>query len=64
MAITGIPTFVDGEIPPAAKLNQLGDAITTKFGGAVTPGDMSWPMVVQGNIDFDKTYGIVGLRTF
>lgn len=64
MAITGIPIFVDGEIPPAAKLNQLGDAITNKFGGAVTPADMTWPFVVQGNIDFDNTYGIVALRTF
>ena len=64
MAITGIPTFVDGEIPPAAKLNQLGDAITNKFGGAITPGDMTWPFVVEGNIDFDRTWGIVGLRQF
>lgn len=64
MSITGIPQFADGEIPSAAKLNQLGDAITNKFGGAVTPGDMTWPFVVQGNIDFDQTYGIVGLRTF
>lgn len=64
MAITGIPIFKDGEIPPAAKLNQLGDAITTKFSGAVSPSDMTWPFVVEGNIDFDRTYGIIGLRTF
>lgn len=64
MAITGIPTFEDGEIPSAGKLNQLGVAITTKFAGAVEPGDFTWPFVVQGNIDFDDTYGIVNLKTF
>jgi parallel beta-helix repeat protein len=64
MAITGIPTFTDGEIPPASKLNQLGDAITNKFGGAVVPSELAYPFVLEGNIDFDDTYSILGLRTF
>jgi hypothetical protein len=64
MAITGIPTFTDNEIPPASKLNALGDAITNKFGGAVDPSDLTWPFLVDGNIDFVDTYTIVGLRSF
>ncbi len=63
MAITNIPTFTDGEIPSAAKLNQLGTAVTTKFSGAVTGSDMVWPLVVQGNIDMNSSYTLTNLRT-
>lgn len=63
MAISNIPTFVTDEIPSAAKLNQLGTAITTKFSGGVTGADLVWPLVAQGNIDMNGSYSFVNLRT-
>lgn len=63
MAIVNIPTFTDGEILTASKLNQLGNAITTKFTGAITGADMAWPLVAQGNIDMNNSYTFDNLRT-
>ena len=63
MPITNVPTFVDGEILTASKLNQIGTAITTKFSGAVTGADLAWPLVAQGNIDLNNAYGLLNLRT-
>ena len=63
MAISNIPTFTDGEILTASKMNTLGTAITTKFAGAVTGADMAWPLVAQGNIDMNQSYTFTNLRT-
>jgi len=63
MAISNIPTFADGEILTAAKLNQLGTAVDTKFSGAITGADMAWPLVAQGNIDMNNSYTFTNLRT-
>jgi len=63
MAISNVPTFTDGEIPSAAKLNQLGTAVTTKFSGGVTGADLVWPLVAQGNIDMNSAYTFTNLRT-
>lgn len=63
MAISNIPTFTDGEILTASKLNQLGTAVSTKFSGAVTGADMVWPLVAQGNINMSSQYTLSNLRT-
>ena len=63
MAISNIPTFTDGEILTASKMNTLGTAITTKFAGAVTGADMAWPLVAQGNIDMNNSHTFTNLRT-
>ena len=60
MAISNIPTFTDGEILTASKLNTLGTAVSTKFSGAITGADMVWPLVCQGNIDFNS-FGVTNL---
>lgn len=62
MAISNIPTFVDGEILTAAKLNQLGLALSTKFSGQVGGADLNWPLTAQGNLDINYNE-IVNLRT-
>lgn len=62
MAIT-LPRWAKKEIVTAAKLNSMRDAIVNKF-GAITAADITWPLVCEGNIDFNSTHSIVGLRTF
>ena len=51
MAIANLPTFSDGEVLTAAKLNSLVAAIQAKHNGATGPEDMPWPLTAQGNID-------------
>ena len=63
MPITGLSTFEDNEILTAGKLNTLVQALESKF-SALTADDFTWPLVCQGNIDFDNQHSIVGLRTF
>jgi len=63
MAITNLPTFEDDEILSASKLNELRDAIETKFSGAISGSDISWPLVAQGNLDMSG-YSILGVKTF
>lgn len=63
MPITGLSTFEDNEILTAGKLNTLVQALESKF-SAITGDDIVWPLVCQGNIDFDNQHSIVGLRTF
>lgn len=63
MAIV-LPVFEVREKLTAEKMNAFRDAVESKFAGGITPADWSWPFVVQGNIDFAGTYGIVGLKTF
>lgn len=63
MPISNIPTFVTDEIPSAAKLNQLGTALTTKFSGGVTGSDLVWPLVAQGAIDMNSQHTFTNLRT-
>lgn len=54
MPITNIPTFADGELPSASKLNQLGTAISTKFSGSIAGSDLSWPLIAQGALDMNE----------
>ena len=63
MPITGLPTFEDNEILTAGKLNTIVQALESKF-NAITADDLTWPLVCQGNVDFDSLHAIVGLRTF
>lgn len=63
MPITGLVTFEDNEILTAGKLNSIVQALESKF-SALTADDFTWPMVVQGDIDFDSRHSIVSLRTF
>ena len=63
MPITNLPTFTDEELLAAAKLNLMRNAINSKF-SAITGADLTWPLVAEGNIDFDSQFSIVGLRTF
>lgn len=63
MPIVGLSTFEDNEILSAGKLNTLVQALESKF-SALTADDFTWPMVVQGNIDFDQRHSIVNLQTF
>ena len=63
MAIV-LPVFEVREKLTAEKMNAFRDAVEAKFAGGITPADWSWPFVVQGNIDFAGTYGIVSLKTF
>lgn len=63
MPITNLPTFEDGEILAAGKLNQLRDAVETKFSGAIAGGDIAWPLVAQGNLDM-AGFEIAGVQSF
>jgi hypothetical protein len=63
MPITGLPTFEDNEILTAGKLNTIVQALESKF-NAITADDLTWPLVCQGNIDFDSLHSIDSLRTF
>lgn len=63
MAITSLPTFADDEILSAGKLNQLRSAIETKFAGAITGGDIAWPLVAQGSLDM-AGFSILSVKRF
>lgn len=63
MAITTLPTFEDDEILSAGKLNELRNAIETKFAGAISGSDISWPLIAQGNLDM-AGYSILGAKVF
>jgi hypothetical protein len=63
MAITTLPTFEDDEILSAGKLNELVNAVETKFSGAISGADISWPLIAQGNLDMNG-YSILGVKTF
>ena len=56
------PTFEDREKLTAGKLNLFGAAVESKF-SAITGGDLAWPFVVEGDIDFGSLHSIVGLRS-
>lgn len=60
MAIS-LPTFTVRQILTAGILNQLTQAINTKF-SAITGADITWDLLCGGNIDFDGQYGILGLK--
>jgi len=64
MAISSLPTFVQRQILTAGNLNDIVDALTTKFSSAITGADLAWPLVAAGDVDFDSLYGIIGLKTF
>jgi len=57
-----LPTFEDEEKLTAGKLNQLRDAIESKF-SAITGADLTWPLVAGGSIDMNG-YPLTGLQTF
>ncbi len=63
MAISNIPTFEEGEIVTAGKLNQLGSAVETKFAGAIAGGDLAWPLTAQGNLDM-AGFSILSVKRF
>jgi len=64
MPITNLPDFVNGQLLTAAQLNQIVNALQTKFGGNITGADLVWPLQAQGDIDFVQSWNIDGLRTF
>ncbi len=41
--------------------NELMDLLEAKFSGSVGGGDIQWPFIVQGDIDFGGTYTILNL---
>lgn len=57
------PTFESIQILTAAQLNTLVSAITSRL-SALTGANLSYPLVLAGNIDFNRQHQIVGLRTF
>lgn len=61
MAFVNLPEFVARQILTAALLNQIVSALS---GFSTQTGDISWPLLAGGNIDFVKLYGIDGLQTF
>jgi parallel beta-helix repeat protein len=63
MPITNLPTFEDDEILAAGKLNELRNAIETKFTGAITGSDLAWPLVAQGNLDMNG-FQLLGVTVF
>lgn len=63
MAISNLPTWEEGEISSAGKLNQLRDAIETKFSGAIAGGDIAWPLIAQGNLDMSG-FSILAVKRF
>ena len=63
MAISNLPTWEEGEISSAGKLNQLRDAIETKFSGAIAGGDIAWPLIAQGNLDMNG-FSILSVKRF
>lgn len=62
MAITGLQDFDDEEIVAAGKLNQNNATLEAKF-SAIDGADLNWPLVIQGDIDFD-TFDVTGLKRF
>jgi hypothetical protein len=62
MAIPDLPTFEDREKLTAGKLNELRDAVESKF-QAITGADLTWPLVAEGNLDMGGQYSIIGLQT-
>ena len=44
--------------------NELMDLLEGKFSGSVGGGDIQWPFILQGDIDFGGIYNILNLRTF
>ena len=63
MPISNLPEFNPREILVAGKLNLLVQAISAKF-SAVTGADLTWPLITQGDIDFNSQDSIISLRTF
>jgi hypothetical protein len=61
MPYLNLPDFEPRQVLTAAQLNQI---ISALQGFSAQPADISWPLICGGNIDFDKRYTIVGLRTF
>jgi hypothetical protein len=61
MPFVNVPVFQARQLLTAALLNQLGSALT---GFSAQPADLAWPLLAQGNIDFQRLYSIVGLQTF
>ena len=56
-----LPDFEPRQILTAALLDQLVSALN---GFAAQSGDIAWPLIVQGNIDFDSSYTVDNLQTF
>ncbi len=57
------PTFDSLQILTAAQLNTLVNAVVSRL-SALTGANLSYPLVVGGNIDFNRQHTIVGLQTF
>lgn len=55
-----LPDFEARELLTAAQLTQI---VTALQGFSAQSADITWPLVAGGDLDFDKLYGIVGLRT-
>jgi hypothetical protein len=53
MAITGLPTFVDKEVPTFTKLNLLTSVLANKFAGGITGADLKYPFQLAGNLDLN-----------
>ncbi len=64
MALLNLDRLVKKDLFTAELWNNLIDVLEAKFQGGVSGGELTWPLLAQGDIDFQQTYGIVGLRTF
>ena len=63
MAVPNLPTFANKEKLTSGKLNQFSNAIDAKF-SALTGADITWPLIMGGDLDADSQHFIVNLRTF
>jgi hypothetical protein len=64
VALVGVTRLEKKDFLTAEIWNALMDILEAKFAGGIGTSDITYPLVVQGDIDFGQTYGIVGLRTF
>jgi parallel beta-helix repeat protein len=64
MALLGLDRLAKKDMFTAELWNSLVDILEAKFSSGISESDISWPLLAQGDIDFQQTYTIVGLRTF
>jgi hypothetical protein len=61
MGFLNLPEFVKRQILTAAELNQI---VTALQGFSASASDIDWPLIAQGDIDFNSQHGIVNLQRF
>lgn len=64
MPFPGLTRLAPTQILTDTIWNELMDLLEAKFSGAVGANDLTYPLILGGDIDFGQQYGILGLRNF